>query len=87
MTSTHESFKDRMAKGLDDLWRDKRLPASELIGLEVLDIHQTEQTIRTKFLATPNLLNAMGFVQGDILGAMLDDTLSLAGTVPVISPN
>ena len=81
MSSAHERFKDSMSENFAGLWREKRLPASELIGLEVLDFDHSKLSIRTKFLAASHLFNAMGFVQGGILGAMFDDTLSLAGTV------
>lgn len=81
MPSAHEIFRDRMAENFEGLWRDRRLPASELIGLQVLEADQSKGHIRTRFDASGNLLNAMGYVQGGMLTAMLDDTLSLAGTV------
>lgn len=78
--TAHEAFKDRMAAGFDGLWRTRRLPASELTGMEILEVDEAEGWIRTRFDAREHLTNAMGFIQGGLLSAMLDDTLSLAGT-------
>lgn len=81
MQTAHDNFRDCMAENFNGLWRERRLPACELIGLEVLEFDQTAGTIQTSFETKDILLNAMDFVQGGMLTAILDDTISLAGTV------
>jgi uncharacterized protein (TIGR00369 family) len=56
-------------------------PSSELLGLKILSIDAEAGTMETEFVATPQFLNAGGTVQGGFISAMLDDTMSYAGTV------
>jgi uncharacterized protein (TIGR00369 family) len=56
-------------------------PSSELLGFKIVSIDAEAGTMETEFEATPQFLNAGGTVQGGFITAMLDDTMSYAGTV------
>ena len=62
----------------------KRPPCSETLGMELLDVHQDEMTIRMGFDVSPSFANPTGAVQGGFLTAMLDEAMS---TCVIIASN
>jgi uncharacterized protein (TIGR00369 family) len=65
----------RVATALDDL---PRPPCAELLGWEMVHARPAEGWVRIRFEAKPEFRNPAGFIQGGILGAMLDDTMGPA---------
>ena len=55
-------------------------PSSELLGLKILSVDTEAGTMETEFKATAQFINAGGAIQGGFITAMLDDTMSYAGT-------
>jgi uncharacterized protein (TIGR00369 family) len=55
-------------------------PSSQLIGLKILSVDAEAGTMETEFNATAQFVNAGGAIQGGLITAMLDDTMSYAGT-------
>ena len=55
--------------------------ASRLLGLKVTAVDQANQRIEADFLATTELCNPIGTVQGGILTAMLDELMSISAMV------
>jgi uncharacterized protein (TIGR00369 family) len=55
-------------------------PSSELLGLKILSVDTEAGTMETAFNATAQFVNAGGAIQGGFITAMLDDTMSYAGT-------
>jgi len=55
-------------------------PASQLLGWKLLNLDAVSGTIRVQFTAVPNFINAIGTIQGGIIGAMLDDGMGPAAT-------
>ena len=55
--------------------RFPRPPCADLLGWELLEHRAADGWARIGFLARPEFLNPAGFVQGGILGAMLDDSM------------
>ena len=55
--------------------------ASRLLGLTVTGIDQANHRIEASFLATAELCNPIGTVQGGILTAMLDELMSISAMV------
>jgi uncharacterized protein (TIGR00369 family) len=53
-------------------------PSSKLLGWHLLDARPEEGWIRIGFDGKPEFCNPAGFIQGGILGAMLDDTMGPA---------
>jgi uncharacterized protein (TIGR00369 family) len=53
-------------------------PSSKLLGWHLLDARPEEGWIRIGFDAKREFCNPAGFIQGGILGAMLDDTMGPA---------
>jgi uncharacterized protein (TIGR00369 family) len=53
-------------------------PAAVTLGFKLLDIDETQGTIRVEFEGKEEFLNPMGVIQGGFLTAMLDDTLGPA---------
>jgi uncharacterized protein (TIGR00369 family) len=53
-------------------------PIAKLLGFKLLHIDPEQGTIRVEFEAKPEFLNSVGQVQGGMLAAILDDTLSTA---------
>jgi len=53
-------------------------PIAKLFGFKLLHIDPEQGTIRIEFEAKPEFLNSVGQVQGDMLAAMLDDTMATA---------
>jgi len=53
-------------------------PAAALLGWRLREINPEAGTIVVTFFAGADFLNPLGFVQGGILGAMLDDTIGPA---------
>ena len=51
-------------------------PIARLLGWEAIEVDQTAATVRLSFAATNSFLNPVGTVQGGILCAMLDETMS-----------
>jgi uncharacterized protein (TIGR00369 family) len=56
-------------------------PSSELLGFKILSVDTKTRSMEAEFRATRQFLNAGGAVQGGIITAMLDDTMSYAGAV------
>jgi uncharacterized protein (TIGR00369 family) len=53
-------------------------PSSRLLGWHLLDARPAEGWIRIGFVGKREFCNPAGFIQGGILGAMLDDTMGPA---------
>lgn len=53
-------------------------PASKLLGFELLNACTQTGSVDVAFLATDQMLNPMGHVQGGFVAAMLDDTMGPA---------
>jgi acyl-coenzyme A thioesterase PaaI-like protein len=53
-------------------------PSSKLLGWHLLDARPEEGWIRIGFDGRREFCNPAGFIQGGILGAMLDDTMGPA---------
>ena len=53
-------------------------PAAVLLGWELLSVDPDAGTIEVAFTASEQFLNPVGYVQGGLLVAMLDDTLGPA---------
>jgi len=53
-------------------------PSSRLLGWHLLDARPEAGWIRIGFDGKPEFCNPAGFIQGGILGAMLDDTMGPA---------
>jgi uncharacterized protein (TIGR00369 family) len=53
-------------------------PAAATLGFKLLDIDESQGTIRVQFEGRPEFVNPMGVIQGGFLTAMLDDTLGPA---------
>ena len=53
-------------------------PSSRLLGWHLLDARPEAGWIRIGFEGKPEFCNPAGFIQGGILGAMLDDTMGPA---------
>jgi uncharacterized protein (TIGR00369 family) len=53
-------------------------PAALLLGWKLVDVDPAAGTIEVSFIATEQMLNPMGNVQGGFLAAMLDDTMGPA---------
>ena len=71
---------------------DKRSPAAEVIGREVLEIDAETGVVRLAFVAKPEFANRHGTVAGGFLAAMLDSTTAapilafLAEELSVVTP-
>lgn len=59
-------------------------PCAKLLGYEFLSVDREAQSMRVKFIATPEMLNPAGSVQGGFLTAMLDDVM---GSMLVVLTN
>ncbi len=55
-------------------------PASQLLGLKFLSVDAEAGTVETEFKAIEQFLNPGGAIHGGFITAMLDDTMSYAGT-------
>ncbi len=53
-------------------------PASELLGLKILELNEAAGTCTIEFQGKPEFVNPIGTIQGGFLAAMLDDTFSIA---------
>src|SRR6202166_3581281 len=53
-------------------------PSSKLLGWHLLDARPSDGWVRIGFDGKPEFCNPAGFIQGGILGAMLDDTMGPA---------
>jgi uncharacterized protein (TIGR00369 family) len=53
-------------------------PAGEMLGWKVVEIDAAQRSLRVQFEARRDFLNPAGVVQGGVLAAMLDETLSPA---------
>ena len=53
-------------------------PSSKLLGWHLLDARPADGWVRIGFDGKPQFCNPAGFIQGGILGAMLDDTMGPA---------
>lgn len=51
-------------------------PSAKLLGWRLLDVEPEAGRIRVAFDGTEDFLNPAGFIQGGMLSAMLDDTIS-----------
>lgn len=80
MSNAHDAFVARMSASFGGLWTERRLPASELIGLQVRQLDETRGEAVVAFVAKDSFCNAMGVIQGGFLTAMLDDAMGIAGT-------
>jgi uncharacterized protein (TIGR00369 family) len=64
-----------------DMIEGRRLaPSSKLLGLKILSVDAEAGTMETEFEATAQFVNAGGSIHGGFITAMLDDTMSYAGT-------
>lgn len=53
-------------------------PASQLLGLKILELDETLGTCTIEFEGKPEFVNPIGTIQGGFVAAMLDDTFSIA---------
>jgi len=53
-------------------------PCAVHLGLDIIEANPEAGTVRIRFQARPEFLNASGTVQGGFLAAMLDDTIGPA---------
>ncbi len=81
MPNPHEKFVQQMSDSFGGLSTRRRLLASELLALRVLDSDEATGTAKIEFTASDTFCNAMGTIQGGFLTAMLDDAMGIAGTV------
>ncbi|NIJ43291.1 uncharacterized protein (TIGR00369 family) [Parvibaculum indicum] len=56
----------------------RRAPASEYLGLHIIDVSREALTVDVLFEAGEQLCNLWGGIQGGMVAAMLDDVMSLA---------
>ena len=56
----------------------RRAPASEYMGLEILEIDREKDWVRVAFDAEERMCNLWGGIQGGMVAAMLDDVMSFA---------
>jgi uncharacterized protein (TIGR00369 family) len=72
---------DSGSKAFSDMIEGRRLaPSSELLGLKILSVDAEAGTMETEFEATAQFVNAGGSIHGGFITAMLDETMSYAGT-------
>ena len=68
----------------------KRPPCSDTLGMRLAEVEQDAQRIRMDFDVSPSFANPTGAVQGGFVSAMLDEVMSLAGSIaqdgPAMSP-
>jgi len=53
-------------------------PASEFLGLEVLEVDTDELRVKLAFNAEPRVCNKWGGIHGGMVAAMLDDLMAIA---------
>ena len=53
-------------------------PASQLLGLKILELDEAAGTCTIEFDGKPEFVNPIGTIQGGFVSAMLDDTFSIA---------
>lgn len=56
----------------------RRAPASEYMGLEILEVDRKKDWVRVAFDAEERMCNLWGGIQGGMVAAMLDDVMSFA---------
>lgn len=72
MTNERSMFGNILSEELSEA------PITKLLGWKLLEVDAAIQTIKVEMHALPEFANPAGFVQGGMLAAMLDQTLSPA---------